>query len=118
MEWREWLAPVTLGTTVVAFAAGSSSVREVRDVGGTVRWLALFVLAAVAVAPLVARRGRGIPRPSPLLAAPLAALLALAFLSAVWSVDPPLTFARTTSFAVLLGRTLETRLHRTGGRSP
>lgn len=97
-----WLAPSALYLTVVAFAAGSSSVAEVTRAALRLRWVALFVLAgaAVGLAVLRLRRHRAVPG---LWFAPLpVAFVLLAAVSAAWSLDPSLTLRRTASFAILV----------------
>jgi O-antigen ligase len=94
------LAPVLVGVTIVAFAAGSSSVQWVRDLGQPLRWVALFALFAAAA--LWAAQRRGQVSPSPLVVVPAAAFLLLALGSALWSVDARLTASRAASFALLL----------------
>lgn len=97
-----WPVPIALYVTVVAFAAGSSSVAEITRVALRLRWVTLFALAAAAVALVGTRlqERRSLPGlwfvPFP------GALVVLAAVSAVWSVDPSLTLRRTASFAVLL----------------
>ena len=87
-----------VAATIFAVSLASSSVGELILVGRPLRWAMLGALcvASVAAAALLARR----PLP-PLAYGPLA-LLALAYVSAAWSVDPSLTARRTTAFAALL----------------
>jgi hypothetical protein len=80
----------------VAFAAGSSSVGDVKDVALHGRWLVLAALAAAA-APSAPRLGR-LPG-AVLLAA--GAFVALALVSSLWSVAPRLSAGRGLSVALL-----------------
>lgn len=93
---------LALATTVFSFALGSTKVIPLLVIGRPLRWVALATLAVVAVGAAAARMRR--PR---LLAAPpfllAAALVGLAFASALWSVRPSLTLARATTVAVLFG---------------
>jgi O-antigen ligase len=87
---------------VIAFACGSSSVASVKHAGGGLRWVLLVALLALGA---WACRARGI-RP-PLRPVALAGwLLAIAFLSAAWSVDPRLTIERAGSLAILFAAAL------------
>ena len=87
-----WLA----GATVVAFAAGSSSVGAVKDAGLDARWLVLAALAAAAVR--WAQELRRLPT-AVLVAA--AGFVALALVSSLWSVAPRLSAGRGISLALL-----------------
>ena len=88
-----------VAATIFAVSLASSSVGELILVGRPARWVMLAVLGAVSVAAaLLVARGR-----LPLLAYALPfGLLALAYDSAGWSVDPSLTARRTTAFAALI----------------
>ncbi|HUP32565.1 MAG TPA: O-antigen ligase family protein [Gaiellaceae bacterium] len=103
---RRWVAPGVLVLTIVAFAAGSSSVRPVAETALTLRWAALFALVVVALAIAGTDRA-SIGRLGSIawLAALPAGFLALAALSTAWSADPPLTFARAGSFGLVLTAT-------------
>jgi len=92
--------PALLATTILAFACGSSAVPAVHDVGVHLRWVALLAFAGAAVALAWTTEGRRLPPRA--VTVPTAALLALAVLSAGWSVRPELTLARAASFAILL----------------
>jgi hypothetical protein len=94
------VVPVLLAITLVAFAAGSSSVSGVVRVGHAARWVALFALFGGSVALALERRGLSRLRVS--VAAAGAVFLAIAVESTLWSVDPKLTFERGTTFVVLL----------------
>jgi hypothetical protein len=90
---------LVVAATIFAVSLASSSVGELILVGRPARWVMLAVLGAVSVAAalLVARRRL------PLLAYALPfGLLALAYDSTGWSVDPSLTARRTTAFAALI----------------
>jgi len=95
------LVPLLAGATVVAFAAGSSSVARVTSVGHPLRW-------AVLAALLVAAAAWNLPHPtlprSPLAAA--TALVGLAVLSTAWSVSPSTTFERAASLGLLFAACL------------
>jgi O-antigen ligase len=94
------LVPVVLAATIVAFAAGSSSVRGVVDVGRPGRWVFLLLLFVGAAAWASARRNRrAVPR-SVLVAA--VAFLAFAVESTFWSVDARLTLERAATLVLLL----------------
>lgn len=90
------LVPLLVGLAVVATAAGSSSVPDVTRVGHGLRWVLLIVL-------LLAAALWALPRPQlplrPLLAA--GALVGLAVLSTLWSVEPRTTFERAVSLGLL-----------------
>jgi O-Antigen ligase len=92
--------PVLVAATVIAFAAGSSSVPAVLRVGHPVRWLVLLALLAAAAwrAPL-----DRVPRGP---AAAAAGLVGLAALSSAWSVAPKTTFARAVSLGLLFAACL------------
>jgi hypothetical protein len=102
--WRAWAVPAALGVLVVAFAAGSGSVPEIKRVGLHLRWVVLVALLAVlaVLAALRWSRTRRLPN-SGLTRFGILALgfLGLAFLSTGWSVAPRLTFERATSLALL-----------------
>ncbi len=92
--------PVVLAGTIFAFACGSSSIREVRDVGQPLRWVGLVTLAVLACAyALVERRASRAVAGS---AAFAAALAALALVSASWSVDPRLSERRALTLIALV----------------
>ncbi|MFN2628009.1 MAG: O-antigen ligase family protein [Gaiellaceae bacterium] len=94
------VVPVAVGVTIVAFAAGSSSVAEVVQVGRTVRWLALLVLSVLAAIWAIDRRHASTLRP--FVAVPASCLLGVALLSSTWSVDPRLTAERAATLVLLL----------------
>jgi O-antigen ligase len=92
-------AAVLLPVTVVLSAFGSSSVADLRAVGTPGRWVALLLLAGIAVARVAVRGARLRSLPTTWLVA--AAFVALAVDSALWSVDPRLTIGRVFTVAVL-----------------
>ena len=95
----EWLVAAALAVTVFAFAAGSSIQYQVLLYARTYRWVCLFVLLGVA---LVSAGGSGSRNRLPWRFLALAAgLVALALVSAAWSVDASLTLRRAGSLAVL-----------------
>lgn len=94
------LVPALCAVTLVAFAAGSSSVTGVVHAGRELRWVALFALFLSSAG--LALRGRTLLRLRvPVIVTGLA-FLAIAAESALWSVDPRLTIERAGTFAVLL----------------
>jgi O-antigen ligase len=92
--------PVVLAATVLAFAAGSSSVATANRVGHPARWALLVVLAALAVAWAARTRAAALPA-RPVLAG-AGALAAAACLSVAWSVQPRLSAERAGTLVVLL----------------
>jgi O-antigen ligase/polysaccharide polymerase Wzy-like membrane protein len=93
------VVPVTIALTIFAIACGSSSVRAANDAGKTLRWVALFLLLGVAVLWAFERIER--PALRALVLVPAVALLALALISSLWSVDWKLSAARAVSVVVL-----------------
>jgi O-antigen ligase len=95
------LVPLLAGATVLAFAAGSSSIPRITSIGHPLRW-------AVLVALLGATALWALPRPSAprtsLVAA--AALVGLAVLSTAWSVEPRTTLERAGSLGLLFATCL------------
>jgi O-antigen ligase len=100
---RRVAVPWAIALSVLAFAAGSSSVHGAVRVGGPLRWVFLFVLAGVGIALAGARAVAALGASAfARFVAGLAAFGVLALLSTAWSVDPSLTFQRAASFCVLL----------------
>jgi O-antigen ligase len=95
----EPIVPALLAATVLAFAAGSSSLSSAVRVGHPARWVALALLFCAALA--WARRDLAVTLPRAATAAS-AALVALALVSATWSVAPRLTAERALSLGLLL----------------
>jgi O-antigen ligase len=93
--------PVVLACTVFALACGSSSVTQLAQAGRPLRWVALFVLLALAAACAYVRGGLRLALPTSVLVA-AAAFALLALVSTLWSVDQRLTAGRAVSIAVLL----------------
>src|SRR4051812_45604206 len=89
------VVPPLAGVTVLAFAAGSSSVPRVTSIGHPLRWVVLVALLAAAAL----WSGRRALHPQALLAA--AALVGLAALSTAWSVEPKTSFERAVSLGLL-----------------
>ena len=89
--------PVIVAATIVAFAAGSSSVAGVIQAGRAARWVALLVLFAAAAGWV----GRPVARLRLTVAVSALAFLAVAVESAVWSVDPRLTIERAATLVLL-----------------
>jgi hypothetical protein len=94
------VVPMLAGVTVVAFAAGSSSVGEVKEIGLAGRWI---VLAVLAVAAAMWARGRPFRAVAALAAGGFAGL---ALVSSLWSVAPRLSAERGASLTLLLATTL------------
>jgi O-antigen ligase len=95
------LLSILVAVTVVAFAAGSSSIPSVTHAFHGLRWVALVALFAGAAAAAW-RRVR--PPAGPTVAASV--LVALAVLSSLWSVAPRTTFERALSLALLFATCL------------
>ncbi len=89
--------PVILAATIVAFAAGSSSVAAVVRDGRAARWAALLALCLVAAAWV----GRPVARIRPAVALSAVGFLTVAVESAAWSVNPRLTIERAATLVVL-----------------
>jgi O-antigen ligase len=96
------VVPVLAGATVVAFAAGSSSVAEIKEIGLDGRWVVLAALAAAA-AGAWARDLRRVPA-AVLLAA--GGFVTLTLVSSLWSVAPRLSAGRALSVALLFATAL------------
>ncbi|HEV7565347.1 MAG TPA: O-antigen ligase family protein [Microbacteriaceae bacterium] len=97
-----WIPGSLAAVAVISFAAGSSSLASVKHLGHTARWLALFLLCAVALLRAVPRlRRNGLPPGLRAVGWLSASFLALCLLSTAWSPDPRLTFARTASLGIL-----------------
>jgi len=92
--------PVLLAVTLVAFAAGSSSVDGVVHAGRDTRWGALLALFFAATALALERRSGARVRASVLAATVI--FLGVAVESAIWSVSPRLTIERAATFVLLL----------------
>lgn len=92
-------AAVMLPVTVVLLAFGSSSVPGLRTIGTPGRWIALFVLAGIALARVAVRGARLRSLPQGWLVA--AAFVAFGVDSALWSVDPRLTIGRIFTVGVV-----------------
>ena len=93
--------PVLLAVTLVAFAAGSSSVAGVVHAGRDGRWAALLALFVSAVLVGFVRGGRPVTRLRPSVVVAALVFLAVAVESALWSVDPRLTIERAATLALL-----------------
>jgi O-antigen ligase len=94
----ELVIPALAAVTVVAFAAGSSSVTSVTRVGHDARWVLLGLLLVAAGYRVIATR-RLVIAAAPTAAA--AALVGLALVSSAWSVSPRLSVERAVSLGVL-----------------
>ena len=92
--------PIVLALTILAFAAGSSSVARAGQVGRPARWWMLGALLVLSAAYAARRRGPGVR--VPLATVLVASFLVLALGSTLWSSSPRLTFHRGVSFALLL----------------
>src|SRR5689334_19111695 len=89
--------PVLVAATLVAFAAGSSSVADVKHAAHDLRWLVLAALLAAA-----ATWAPGLRRLPPAVPLAAAGFVALALVSALWSVAPRTSAGRAISVALLL----------------
>jgi len=90
------VVPLLAGATVVAFAAGSSSLPRVTSAAHAARWGVLVALLVVAAL-------WALPRPAPRRDSAVAAacLVGLALLSASWSVERRITVERAFTLALL-----------------
>ena len=104
------VVPAVLAATVVAFAAGSSSVAGVVHDGRGARWAALLALFVAAVAWV----GRPVARIRPAVGVTAVAFLVVVVESAVWSVDPRLTIERAGTFVLLFATAAALALACTG----
>ena len=91
---------VLLALTILAFAAGSSSVARAGEVGRPARWWLLGALGVVSAAYSLRRRRSPIVLAAPTVLA--AVLLVVALGSTSWSGSPHVTFHRAASLALLL----------------
>jgi hypothetical protein len=94
------VVPFLLAVTLVAFAAGSSSVTSIVHAGRAARWAALLALFVAAGA--LALEGRAFTRLRVSVLVAAGSFLAVAVESALWSVDPRLTLERAATLVVLL----------------
>jgi hypothetical protein len=94
----ELAVAVVICLTLVDVALGSNWSIDVRRVAGPLRWVLLAALAVLALAWALSRGSR---RGSVALVLG-AALVGLAGLSALWSVDPRLSVARCVAFGTVL----------------
>jgi len=90
--------PFLLAATLVAFAAGSSSVVGVVHAGRGARWVALLLLFGAAT---VGAFGRPRARLRPSVSVAAIAFLAIAVDSAVWSVNSRVTIERAATIVLL-----------------
>jgi hypothetical protein len=101
-RWLEAALGVAVALHVFAVVLGQTRAFSLLELGWRLRWVTL--VAAFVVALLLALAVRA--RPAGRLVAPLALaaiLVALAFVSALWSVRPEFTLPRAASFALVLG---------------
>ncbi|MGH2933057.1 MAG: O-antigen ligase family protein [Gaiellaceae bacterium] len=89
--------------TVFAFAAGSSSVAQAMRIGHGARWVLLGLLLASAAVRVLATRRLVLPAASTSAAV---AVVALALVSAAWSVSPRISAERAVSLGVLFATAL------------
>ena len=90
---------LTIAATVVLFVLGSGSVVELVAPAHRLRWIALFVLAALA---LFAARDSWRDMPLQPLHVLLAAFVALSVVSVLWTVDRTVTIERAATLAAAL----------------
>ena len=106
------LVAAALAVTIFAFASGSTIEYRVLIDARVARWYCLVAL--LLLAGVYAMQARPAPLPVPFLAI-VAALVAVAVASTVWSVAPTLTMKRAASFAALIA-IAACLLHGTVGR--
>jgi O-antigen ligase len=92
---------ILVAATVVAFAAGSSSIPGVTDAAHTLRWIVLLALL-VGAAEATAKR---LWAPASVVGS-ASALVGVALLSSLWSVLPRTTFERAVSLGLLFATCL------------
>jgi hypothetical protein len=93
---------VAIAVTVLDIAAGSNWSPRVRHVAGPLRWALLGVLCVLAVAYAASRIREGKSRPATAAFALGGAVIGIAFISALWSVEPRVTVQRLVAFATIL----------------
>lgn len=93
------LVQASLAVTVVFMVLGSGSVHALRSIGTSARWVALVLFVVLALLWVV-RDGGDVGRLGAV-AIPGGLLLALAFISTVWSVAPLLSFERSVSLGIV-----------------
>jgi len=106
------LAAVVLVTFVVLAGIDLSSARQVFDAtlaetietveaGSAIRQITLLGFAAFSIALLATGRRR-LPETKPIIAVPLGLLLVVIAASALWAIDPQLTFRRAAALGLML----------------
>lgn len=96
-----WGVPVALAATTLLVAAGSSSVSPIVEPSRDARWFALGLLAVLAAAGALRERPLDDLRRSRRVLSLAVVFLALAGLSAAWSLDAWLTLKRAGSLVLL-----------------
>lgn len=101
---RLWIVPGLTAAAVVSFAAGSGSVKSIKDLGLHLRWFMLALLGLVALVEAIPRlRARRIPAGLRSFVWMPVAFIGLCFVSTTWSPQPLLTFERTVTIVMLFG---------------
>ncbi len=90
---------LALATTIVTMLLAGGSILQWLEPARTLRWVALLVLAGLALVYAARSRERSWPLAPPLLAG---ALVAVAVVSVSWSASPRLTLGRAVAFALVL----------------
>jgi O-antigen ligase len=93
------IAPPLVACSILVTALSSSASGKVSDAAAPVRWIVLGALAAVAIVAGMQRRS--LLRRAGAFHVGWLAFLALAFVSASWSVDPYLTIQRSATLLLL-----------------
>ncbi len=95
------LAGVNFASARQVFDATLWETIQTVEAGSTIRQLALVGFAAVCIA-LLATGQRRRPEPKPFIAVPLGMLILVIAASALWAIDPQLTFRRTVALGLML----------------
>jgi hypothetical protein len=90
---------LALAATIVTMLLAAGSILQWLEPARTLRWVALLVLTALALAYAARSSERSASLAPPLLAAGFAAVAAV---SALWSASPRLTLGRAAAFALVL----------------
>jgi hypothetical protein len=90
---------LALAATIVTMLLAGGSILQWLEPARALRWVALLVLAGLALVYVARSSERSLPLAPPLLAG---ALVAVAVVSALWSASPRLTLGRALAFALVL----------------